>query len=233
VVFWTAKRQIKEQTSVISGGDAGDGELLRIAYPKSKSKAQILSEIRKQNAQRIYLNVNTRRTAIFFAQEVSEVRFTEESIDVEVPSTLYEVQRRENLRYSFTPETATGVTIGLESSQSLAIHGYGKDISAGGIQVSYTPTDAKIAKRVRGLEVGTVFPNISFELYGKSIHCSAQLRWKKEVAGVILLGLQFVKISPEDREGVRLFVMEESFDYIESILNSEEVSSRVPSSETS
>ncbi|MFL5815796.1 MAG: PilZ domain-containing protein [Bdellovibrionia bacterium] len=220
VIFWTAKRQIKEQTSVVSGAD--DGEKLRIAYPKSKSKGQILSEIREQNARRIFLNINTRRTAIFFAQDVGEVRFTEESIDVEVPSVVYEVQRRENLRYSFTPETAMGVTIGLESNQGFAMHGYAKDISAGGIQVSYSPTDPKIAKRARGLEVGTVFPNISFELYGKSIHCSAQLRWKKEIAGAIHLGLQFVKISPEDREGVRLFVMEESFDYIESILNAEE-----------
>jgi c-di-GMP-binding flagellar brake protein YcgR len=226
VIFWTAKRQIKEQTCVVSG--EGEGEKLRIAYPKSKTKGQILSEIREQNARRIYLNINTRRTSIFFAQEVGEVRFTDESIEVEVPSVVYEVQRREHLRYSFTPETATGVTIGLESSQSYVIQGYAKDLSAGGIQVSCSPTEAKVTKRIRSLEVGAVFPNINFELYGKSIHCSAQLRWKKEVAGVFFLGLQFVKISPEDREGVRLFVMDESFDYIESILNSEEESEESP-----
>jgi hypothetical protein len=221
VIFWTAQRHIKEETLVISGDE--DGGSIRIAYPKNLKKGQIQSEIRVRDAHRIYLNINTRRTAIFFAQEIDGISFKDDAIEVDVPSVVYEVQRREFFRYSFTPETATSVLIGLESSQNFSISGIAKDLSAGGIQVAYVPPDAKASKRARNLEIGTVFPNLSFELYGKTIHCAAQLRWKKEDAGTLLLGLQFVKISPEDREGIRLFVMEESFDYIESILDTEEL----------
>jgi hypothetical protein len=228
VIFWTAQRHIKEESLVISGDEEGD--TIRIAYPKSMKKEQIQREIRIRSAHRLYLNINTRRTAIFFAQEISEISFKDDAIDIEVPSVVYEVQRREFFRYAFTPETATSVLIGLESSQNLAIPGVAKDLSAGGIQVAHVPPDAKASKRVRNLEIGTIFPNLSFELYGKTIHCAAQLRWKKEDAGTLLLGLQFVKISPEDREGIRLFVMEESFDYIESILNDPKVSSEIETS---
>jgi c-di-GMP-binding flagellar brake protein YcgR len=187
------------------------------------SKEQFLKDLNDQDPDRLYLNINTKRTSIFFAQKLDEIEFVEQCFFVDVPSVVYEVQRREHLRYQFTPETATAVLIGLESDRKLAIQGYAKDISVGGICVEHAYTGEKISQRARSLEVGTIFPNLSFELYGKSIHCSAQLRWKKEstASDAIFLGLQFVKITSEDREGIRLFVMEESYDYIESILDTE------------
>lgn len=238
VILWTAKRQIKELSSVTSFGEIG--EEIRIAYPKGFKKEQLLNELSRLKAEQVYLNINTRRTAIFFAQEVAAIRFEEDSINVGIPEFIYEVQRREFLRHQVSPTTPIHVLIGTGMDQQTAITGYAKDLGAGGIQIEHPLSDSKASVRARRLDVGDVFPNVSFEIYGRTIHCSAQLRWKKEIPGVghgagqkagqkaektgarILMGLQFVKINPEDREGIRLFVMEESFDYIESILNSEE-----------
>ncbi len=112
--------------------------------------------------------------------------------------------------------------IGLDDGQQSAITGEVRDISAGGIQIEHVLGESKSSQRARMIEVGAVFPNLSFELYGKTIHCSAQLRWKKETGNKsMLLGLKFIKISRADLEGIRLFVMDESYDYIESILSAE------------
>jgi hypothetical protein len=55
---------------------------------------------------------------------------------------------------------------------------------------------------------------VTFIVYGRRIQVAAEVRWKKDN----LLGIRFLDLSDDDREGIRLFVMEESFDYIESIL---------------
>ena len=67
----------------------------------------------------------------------------------------------------------------------------------------------------------TRIASVRFKIYGKEVECGARVVWvrntpSKSKGNKIMLGLHFVHMTLADREGIRLYVMEENFSYLKN-----------------
>ncbi len=198
--IWTPHQKLREVSKVDEF--SLETKTFRIQYPTGFSQSGFRSALDTHQADRVYFNVNLNRTALFFAQSRSELDMRNDGFHVPLPDSIYEVQRRAHFRLKISDDRNFIVELGPSGSGRII------DISAGGLGVEVEP---QIAQRYKQ---GDILPNISFEIYGKRLHCSGQVRWIKQGKAEHAIGLKFIKLDPFDAEGIHLFVMEENFDYI-------------------
>ncbi len=208
VILWTEKQKIRKETRV-SSQDSGTGHIV-VRYPSEFSSSDSFRDaIGQVDGDRLFLNINLNRTSLFFAENRDQVELGPMGIVLSRPEELFEVQRRTHFRFKFSPEREFGVQLAFDASGQwtsyLAI-----DLSSGGLCLEGSPADTTKLTR------GAIVPRVCFDIYGKSIQCSAHVCWQKTLpSGKVRVGLEFVSLDPYDFQGIRLFIMEESFEYLD------------------
>lgn len=178
--------------------------LVRAEYPsKFNSKvafARFLSEQAKLN---IFCNFNIGRGRFFFALKGADLKFREDAYEFVVPSQLFRVQRREELRMP----SGLGANVKCHAKigdRLIDLHVL--DFGAGGLRV-LTEMDLIRHLRLRSETVDIILNYDSHEVAVK-----AQMKWlRKEQCG-----FEFMNLPKDHVEKIRLLCFESLFDYLET-----------------
>lgn len=215
-ILWTRGQKFRADTLVSHFNP--DKGTLGIRFPGDFDWPRLLKTLEEVGAQEVYFNANLGRTAIFFKQPLSDLREGEKAIEVSCPDRIYEVQRRHDLRHNLRPDEPNQVRLVLEDNSETRWKILNISTGGAGLVREAGPDDATGA-----LARGTRIKRISFQIYGREVACAARVAWIKQSSDPgtgqeIRLGVQFDKITHADREGIRLYVMEENFQYLKNIM---------------
>ena len=152
-----------------------------------------------------YVNVSLRRANLLFVASFTDIEVERSRIGLRAPSTVYEVQRRGWFRFEI-PEHMKIPLIVQGVSRTIV------NLSAGGLSYMCKPEEAA------RLENRAAVQGIEFRIHDLEVRCDGEVRWKKDKNGVAFVGIQFVGLNYFYRERTNLFVLEESFEYLRSVL---------------
>lgn len=203
--IWTRGQGFRSQVEIL-GYDATSSRVL-MKYPPGVSKEAFLERLNEIGAQELLVNANLARAALFFTEPVAEIRALDKGFELHPPIMLFEVQRREYFRYHFPAGQAMEVLLSGIPGVAGTLASSAVDISAGGFCLCL---DARLSP----LEKGAKIDQVSFKVYNRQIRCAAQVRWST----VTHAGIQFLDLDLFNREGIKLFVMEESYEYLKRYL---------------
>lgn len=161
----------------------------------------------------IYFNIRSEESTLFFHLPRRAISSRGGHLLVKLPSDIFEVQRRAQLRYRASPED--GFKIDSESFspwlEDLAV----LDVSSGGIgvQVSFATEEAANGFTLQQEE--RIHFHLGLEIFDFS--CEGEVRYLRrvvdEVSGLpaIRLGLRFVALPQDTVEAIQIFVLERSY----------------------
>jgi hypothetical protein len=215
-IIWTRGQKFRKDTK-ISHFTKESGRI-GIALPAQFDWPKLQSSLQQVQAQEIFVNANLGRTAIFFRQPMSELRGGTGGVEISCPEKIYEVQRRKDLRHRFRAGQDLQVSVILDDGSGEVWKML--DISAGGACIKRLGAPPALGAR---LKRGSRIQSVSFVVYGREIECSARIAWIKRFKGKgatedLTIGIQFDHIQRADREGIRLFVLEENYPYLSTTM---------------
>jgi hypothetical protein len=201
--IWTPGQKFRTETAIREYRPS-TGSLL-LAYPQGMKETEFMSRIKRDGASELLVNANLNRGAIFFQQALSEIQASAKGFEIRSPGLLYEVQRRSHLRYVLLSHQSMPVKLARESSRFRVL--MVKDISPGGMCLRIDPAaDPRGLQLVKDEEI----QKVSFKIYNREINCSGVIRWRTPG----MAGLEFVGLSAYEAEGIKLFIMEENYEYL-------------------
>lgn len=214
-IIWTRGQKFRKTTQI--SHFAKESGSLGIELPQGSDWTGLMKSLSDVHAQEIFVNANLGRTAIFFKQTLAQLREGKASVEVSCPEKIYEVQRRKHLRSLLRAGEDAQACIALDGDKAGTFWKL-MDLSAGGLCVSRASAPASLAAK---LKRGARIESVSFKIYGQEIECDARVAWIKRKKGKgatedLVIGIQFDHITHADREGIRLYVMEENYAYLKN-----------------
>jgi len=209
-VFWSRGQKLRINIKV----DKFEVESGRITLHSTDDSdmQSVLDQLGANVLTRYFLNFNDRRAAVFFPIEVNAIQTEGGEISVPVPEEVYEVQRRDYLRFNIPAEMDLGLVL---KSGEVDLYPALQNLSAGGFGALCSPSGGLSLKK------GTAISEVQLSIGERIIRCSAIIRYIKKLnadSDSVRLGLQFSKIDEKDRQTIGLFVLEESYEYLQRYL---------------
>lgn len=201
--LWTPQQKWKAHFS-IQGYDANTEKLL-LGYPSGSSSELIKNIFDTMKVKHLFISVPLGRTRIFFTDRFVESALLAGRFELKSPAEMFQTQRRSHFRLAWSEPAEFKVAL-TPDADSKPTEFMISDLSANGCQLILGKGSHAFLKR------GKLFSKISFDIYKRRIECMAVVRWIKGNR----VGLQFVQLSNQDEEGIQLFVLEESYDYLRS-----------------
>jgi hypothetical protein len=186
--------------------------LIQVAYPSGQNEQSIRLDFVKHQVDILYFNIQLRRASLFLADRQSQLKWSPEGFYLSFPTELFSVQRRGDFR--FEPGTRRPILVSSSlSAKPLRV----KDISGGGCCLGLTKLSFET------LTLGATVAEFTFDICGEKIKCPATARWLRKTmtpqGEKYLAGFAFNGLSAEQREGIQLFVMEESANYLKKYID--------------
>lgn len=206
--LWTPQQKIRFNSRLLESNP--ERNLLRLSLPKGRESEKLLKEYAADPTLKIFVNISLVRGGVFFLGEISEILKPQDEIQVRVPDSFYEVQRRQYFRLEPIRENPFYVSMG---NRSLKI----ETLSAGGISLVSDAKDLEL------FAPGAVIEKIRFQINGRKIQCEAEVRWSKILETVpvetsLIVGIQFKGLKSADQQRLNLFVLEARFDYLKNLV---------------
>jgi hypothetical protein len=159
-------------------------------------------------------SVNLHQVQLFFVSSL--LGFNNSACQFELPTNVYEVQRRFSLRYSFSSDTKVRVEfdnprlIGDRLSKVMI------DVSSGGLAMRASPTEKELFKQ------GQELKNIVFKVGDREVKTNADVRHATLIEpqgaeAFLKVGLSFKNVKPRDSNFLNQFVYEQSLMYLSKL----------------
>lgn len=204
-LLWIARQKWKSQFEILSY-DPSVGQLA-LKYPRGLSAQSLKLVFSSLKAEKLFASIALKRARLFFFENPNNLSFAVESLVLKSSAEMFQTQRRSHFRLRWDKPGSFRVLVAHEGAQILRDY-VAVDISANGCQLIMGEAALKSVAR------GTVFPRVCFNIYGNSVECSGVVRWKKDDR----VGIQFYNLGLDDEEGIQLFVMEESYNYLKEFV---------------
>lgn len=200
-MVWIAKQKWKQEF-VVSSFDP-DRLSLRLRCPKAWIPESLKTLFQTEGVSQIFVSLELRRARIFLSGPYSPSNVSNDGLIVSCEDRAFQSQRRRDFRLTNGDGSILVAKLklrGVEGDFDLVF----ADISAGGAGVVIPE------KLVGKFYQESKLDHLSFQIYGITINCSAKVRWVKDGKA----GIQFHRMDEKDKEGIQLFVFEESYNYL-------------------
>lgn len=220
--IWAAQQQWKGIFQLLSFDPKQ--QRMTLGYSKEWNPDQVIADFERLKVENLFVSLSFNSALIFFSVPVREMVLEKFGLRVTISPEIYAVQRRSHfrlrkkgalhLREHFQIKIATSP---LEDPAEYAV----ADLSANGCQLVLSQEQAHYFREEQ------FCPQVLLDLYGREVECAATVKWKKLSRSKALpgdeafrVGLQFMRVKPDDEVGLQLYVMEESYSLLQNLAQS-------------
>lgn len=215
VVIWLKNQSIKFETTL---GDYAKGDRYLLAKLPPKMAVEKFSEaLKAQGEATVMGSIQIDHTNFFFRAPAS-LRNSNSELRLEVPTSIYKLQRRADMRIEFRREFAPKVTFFDPKKDFKAIKVIGAsdilayriiDISVGGLSFAAREDEVKNFKAEDTLH------DMRFSILGKEVHAEGVIRHIKKTVNdrnlpIIKVGVKFKKLDSQYGMLIFKFILDES-----------------------
>lgn len=207
VTFWLKDQALKLDTVITQ--HVATSSRLSIRLPGGITAAQVRDALAKQGATDVFCSFQLDNIQFFLkAKCTNELASSSEVVVLEVPKSIFKVQRRANYRVTLPRKEAPKLTTILPG-KTVELAFRVLDISAGGVGFA-APVELKDV-----LVLGAVLEDIRFKIRGLEIRTRGVVKFAKESKSdegekIIRIGVQFSGLKPNFEKHIVQFTLEES-----------------------
>jgi hypothetical protein len=176
-----------------------------------KEVQRFLENIAKLEDSNCLFSVNLHHVQLFFVTSMKG--YHGDDVKFDMPTMVFEVQRRLSLRYSFPPNVAAHVEFNHPREPGARIIKNMSNVSSGGLNFFGETGEQELFK------TGTELGNIKFSVASRVIKTSGIVKHAAPVVRpdgqpCLKVGVQFKKLRPSDHHYLGYFVHEQIFNYL-------------------
>lgn len=204
--IWTPKQENTFQTFVSEINLKNHS--IHIKIPEGISPNYLREFLEKNSIEECFFNVKLSKTSLFFKSKYYKLTSTEYIF--KVPSQLFKVQRRTDLRFNFIKSDELSVSFPNPANPEQLVVKNVLNISAGGMGIEIDEFEVKYFKP------GIKMNDFTFKLKDKVITAEVEVRHvhklnsKDKFEPKALVGVQFTVLNPTLRQFIGAFVFDET-----------------------
>lgn len=178
----------------------------------SRVLGEVDLELDKAGGNDIYFNVRCEESTLFFHLPRRSISSRGGHLLVKLPTDIFEVQRRAQLRYRANPADGFRVTSDIFApwAEKLSV----LDVSSGGIGIQITFPSVEAAAALKIQQEDRIHFHLDVGIFDFS--CEGEVRYLRMIDEedgqmAVRIGLRFVALPQETAETIQIFVLERSY----------------------